>query len=78
MRPPMRRFFHNNHDARARLLRRLDRAAARINPFLIIIAIGLAALDVVFLIGQVDTGNLGVHRGQLSPVTDRAPPSVPY
>ena len=39
----------------------------------IIIAIGLAALDFVFLVGQVDTSNLAMHCGQLGPVMDRAP-----
>jgi hypothetical protein len=45
------------------LLQRLDRAAGVINPFLTIIAIGLALLDAVCVIGLLDTGNLRTNPG---------------
>ena len=47
----------------ASLLQRLDRAASVINPFLTVIAIGLALLDAVCLIGLLDTGNLRTNPG---------------
>jgi hypothetical protein len=49
------------------LFRRLDRAAGRPNPLLMVIAIGLAILDLSCLISLLDTGSLAVHRGSLSP-----------
>jgi hypothetical protein len=49
------------------LFRRLDRAAGRLNPLLMVIAIGLAILDLSCLISLLDTGSLAVHRGSLSP-----------
>jgi hypothetical protein len=44
------------------LLRRLDRAAEQINPFLMMIAIGLAVPDVSRLIALLDTGTLALRR----------------
>lgn len=41
----------NRHAIRG-LLRRIDRAAADLNVLLVVIAIGLATLDVTFLITQ--------------------------
>lgn len=49
------------------LFRRLDRAAGRLNPLLMVIAIGLAILDLSCLISLLDTGSLAVHRDSLSP-----------
>jgi hypothetical protein len=45
-----------------RLLRRLEHAAERINPFLMVIAIGLAILDAACLIALIDTGSLAIRR----------------
>jgi hypothetical protein len=45
-----------------RLFRRLDHAAGQINPFLAIIAIGLAILNVACLIALIDTGSLAIRR----------------
>jgi hypothetical protein len=54
------------------LLRRMDRVAADLNVLLVVIAIGLAALDVTFLVTQKVVDNL-------PPITrisyDTAPPS---
>ena len=55
------------HD-RESLLCRLDRAARRINPLLMVIAIGLAILDASCLITLLDNGSLTVHLSRLSPV----------
>jgi hypothetical protein len=49
------------------LMRRLDSAAGRINPLLMMIAIGLAVLDASCLIALLDTGSLATSRGGPSP-----------
>ncbi len=49
--------FPRNRGSREPLYRRVDRAAAKINPFLIVIAIGLAVLDASCLIALLDTGS---------------------
>ena len=55
------------------LLRRVDRVAADLNVLLVVIAIGLAALDVTFLVTQKVVDNL-------PPITrvsyDQAPPAA--
>jgi hypothetical protein len=40
--------FHSEHPAR-QLMRRLDRAAGEVNAFLVVIAIGLALLNLCYL-----------------------------
>jgi hypothetical protein len=47
-----RRFPPNIHHSGARLLRRVDLAAYRINPYLFAFAVGLIILDVIFFIGM--------------------------
>ena len=57
---------HSSHESGRSdelLLQRLNRAAGLINPFLTLIAIGLALLDVVCLIGLLDTGSLRPNLG---------------
>lgn len=46
-----------------RLMRRLDQAAEQINPFLVVIAIGLLILDASCLVSLLDTGILAAHQG---------------
>lgn len=64
--------IHINRLTIRNLLRRIDRAAGELNVLLVVIAIGLAAVDVTFLVTQkvVD---------RLPPMTratyDTAPPS---
>jgi hypothetical protein len=48
---------HNRQSIRA-LLHRVDRVAADVNVLLVVIAIGLAALDMTFLITQKVVDNL--------------------
>ena len=59
-----------------RLLRRLDHAAARINPFLVVIAIGLLILDASCLISLLDTGSLAAHQAAAEPVMSGPPAAV--
>jgi hypothetical protein len=63
----MRRLFPRGTGSYERLIRRLDQAAERINPFLVVIAIGLLILDASCLISLLDTGSLAVHQGAASP-----------
>jgi hypothetical protein len=63
----MQQLFPRHHRFRDPLMRRLDSAAARINPILMMIAIGLAVLDASCLIALLDTGTLAVHRGGPGP-----------
>jgi hypothetical protein len=58
----MQPFSFGSRGSRQRLLRRLDSAAERLNPFLIMIAIGLAILDAACLIALIDTGSLAIRR----------------
>jgi hypothetical protein len=55
------------------MLRRVDRVAADLNVLLVVVAIGLAALDMTFLLTQTVVDNL-------PPITrisyDQAPPSA--
>ena len=55
-------FSSRGGGSRQRLLRRLDDAAGKINPFLAIIAIGLAILNVACLRTLIDTGSLAIRR----------------
>jgi hypothetical protein len=59
----MPQFFPRHGGSLVRWLHRLDRASELINPFLIVIAIGLAVLDSAWVIALIDTGRLPVHRG---------------
>lgn len=59
----MQPLFPRRNRYREPLLRRLDHAAGQINPFLAMIAIGLAVLDAACLIALIDTGSLAIHRG---------------
>jgi hypothetical protein len=47
-----RRFLPSIHYSRTRLLRRVDRAADEINPYLLALAVGLIILNVTFFIGM--------------------------
>jgi hypothetical protein len=47
----MRHLFRRNHQVPEPLWRRLDRAAGEINPFLIVLVIGLGLLQLTCLIG---------------------------
>lgn len=48
----MNRLSPHQRLSRKQFLRRIDRVAADLNVFLVLIAIGLAALDVTFLVTQ--------------------------
>ena len=69
----IKRLFPHNRLSIKELLRRADRVAADLNVLLVVVAIGLAALDVTFLITQKVVDNL-------PPITrisyDAAPPSA--
>jgi hypothetical protein len=74
----MQRLFPRGNPFREPLLRRLDRAAGCMNPFLLVVAIGLAVLDASCLIALLDTGSLAVHQGApgstlAAPATGAAP-----
>ena len=58
-----RSFSLRHRGSPERWFRRLDRTAEQVNPFLIVIAIGLAVLDAVCVITLIDTGRLPVRRG---------------
>jgi hypothetical protein len=66
----------------ALFVRRLDHAADLINPFLIVIAIGLAILDVTCLIGLLDVGSLAARPGSgdamSAPATSTVVNQTPY
>ena len=68
----LKRLFPHNRLSIKDKLRRVDRVAADLNVLLVVVAIGLAALDVTFLVTQKVVDNL-------PPVTrisyDTAPPS---
>jgi hypothetical protein len=57
----MQRVFPRRNRSREPLLRRLDRAAGQINPLLMVIAIGLAILNISCLITLLDSGALKAH-----------------
>jgi hypothetical protein len=64
--------------SREPLFRRLDRAADEINPFLMVIAIGLAILDICCLVALLDTGSLKLpHPGAQPAVAGPAAIGVP-
>ncbi len=63
----MQQLFPRRNRFREPLLRRIDRAAGQINPFLMVVAIGLAVLDASCLIALLDTGSLAISRGGPSP-----------
>ena len=67
----MKRLLPHNRPSIKALLRRLDRAAADLNVLLVVIAIGLAALDVTFLLTQKVVDHLPVTRV----VYDAGPPA---
>ena len=68
----IKRLLPHNRLSIKELLRRVDRVAADLNVLLVVVAIGLAALDVTFLVTQKVVDHL-------PPVTrisyDTAPPS---
>ena len=75
----MQRLFPRRNRYREPLLRRLDRAAGQFNPFLMVIAIGLAVLVGSCLIALLDTGSLVVNRGGLgSTISAPATAAAPY
>jgi hypothetical protein len=59
--------FRRRRRSREPLYRRLDRAADEINPFLMVIAIGLAVLDICCLVALLDTGSLGLRHPDAQP-----------
>jgi hypothetical protein len=63
----MPQLFPRHNRSGEPLMRRLDRAAGLLNPLLMMIAIGLALLNVSCLITLLDTGSLAVHRSSLTP-----------
>ncbi len=60
----MAQLFPQRHHSPDRWLRRLDRAADNMNPFLIVLAIGLAILNLTSL--AVLASRLVIHRDMLS------------
>jgi hypothetical protein len=74
----MHQLFQRDDRSREPLMRRLDRAAGRINPLLMAIAIGLAVLDASCLIALLDTGSLAVRQGgPAPPISPPATSAVP-
>ena len=57
----MQRVFPRRNRSREPLLNCLDRAAGQINPLLMVIAIGLAVLDICCLVALLDTGAWKAH-----------------
>jgi hypothetical protein len=51
----MQQLFRRHHRSAKELLRRLDRVAGMMNPFLTLLLIGLAILNVTCLIGKIDS-----------------------
>ncbi len=74
----MEPFFWRRRGSHQPLLRRLDRAAERLNPFLMMIAIGLAVLNISCLITLVDTGTLAIHHGAPDPPPPPGCPSATH
>lgn len=67
--------FRHRHQSPAEWLRRLDRAAGRMNPYLMILAIGLLALDATCLVLRAKDLPIvriapGLHGCPLSEVTN--------
>ncbi|MGA8379923.1 MAG: hypothetical protein WB710_02205 [Stellaceae bacterium] len=58
----LRLIFRHDPASLARVIRRLDRLAGRINPFLLAVAIGLGILDFAGLVNMVDSRNLPASR----------------
>jgi hypothetical protein len=74
----MRQLFPRHNRFGEPLYRRLDRAAGRLNPLLMVIAIGLAILNASCLLTLFDTGKLPVRcvdpgQARSAPVTDASP-----
>jgi hypothetical protein len=69
----IKRLFSYNRLSIKEKLRRVDRVAADLNVLLVVIAIGLAALDVTFLITQKVVDNLP----PITRVSYDAPPPSP-
>ena len=69
----MKRLSPQNRLSIKETLRRVDRVAADLNVLLVVVAIGLAALDMTFLLTQTVVDNL-------PPITrisyDQAPPTA--
>ena len=75
----MRLIFRHDPASVARMVRRLDRLAGRINPFLLAVAIGLGILDFAGLISLADTRNLPASRaGDAAPAMPPAGAVGPY
>jgi hypothetical protein len=68
----MRRIFRQDPGSLERAINRLDRLAGRINPFLMMVAIGLVILNVAALINLIDSKNLPITR--MSPDAPAARP----
>lgn len=69
----IKRLSRQNRLSIREMLRRVDRVAADLNVLLVVVAIGLAALDMTFLLTQTFIDNL-------PPITrisyDQAPPAA--
>ena len=69
----IKRLSRQNRLSIREMLRRVDRVAADLNVLLVVVAIGLAALDMTFLLTQTFVDNL-------PPITrisyDQAPPAA--
>jgi hypothetical protein len=68
----MRHLSQRDHHAPEPLWRRLDRAAAELNPFLMVLAIGLGMLQLTCLIGLL----IHLPITHVDPTACAAPPSV--
>jgi hypothetical protein len=72
MRPPLSPKDQST-DPRHPLIRGLERAAVEINPFLAILAIGIAILDLTCYVGVVGTRQLVPHSTAYAATTPPAP-----
>jgi hypothetical protein len=68
----MRHLYRRNHHVPKLLWRRLDRVAGEINPFLMVLAIGLFVLYLTCLIGLV----IKLPITRVDPAACAAPPPV--
>ena len=68
----MRHLFQRNHHASEPLWRRLDRAAGEVNPFLMVLVIGLGILQLTCLFGLL----IKLPITHIDPTACAAPPSV--
>ena len=65
--------FRRNHPQPGPFWRRLDRAAGEINPFLLVLAVGLAVLYLTCVVGLL----LKMHAPKITCVTADGPVAAP-